>query len=722
MNRLILQVFCAIFSGIAEGFAISNEILPFGAPFLALICLLPLYVAVFNSKSYKESFFIFGLQVLTVHLFSSAWLANFHGFGVFTLGASAFGTWFEGALFGIIIHCYPHQLLKNKKTTKSLYEGNCSDNFSTFKRILWFSSIFTLFEWEKSVGALGYPWGTISSAAYRFKILNQFVDITGVLGITFLYSLCSSFFGELYFYTTESVHYQKKENAKINLRQNFALISILYAICLLYGLFQYFIPRSPQKYVNTVIVQHNADSWGTSEDSRIRTAMALTEQAINNFTEETGEEADLVLWSEGILSKIFPERRNFYETNPKNESLVDFIKRMNTPFLIGGTSRPREKHTANSAILFDKNGKYSGYYSKKHLVPFAELIPYRESAIMKFIMQDLVKMDSSLMQGFQFVKFKIPLKENKDKKTPLDYNREFYNSIELDKNGNSNPQKTEKYITNNQDNPLSFVNFTTPICFEDAFPSVCRQLHNFGSEIFMNITNDSWSNTNSAEFQHFIIASYRSMELRTTLVRCCNSGYSAVIDARGRVIADLPLFKEEAAVVKVPVYEHKTTIYAKYGDWFVYLILAFSLLYMIYAIFDTYNLIPDFAKLSYRKKILKNNAESESAQKTEIFIQQNKMISSEFSQLKNQIVALENQIIKMQEEISTSAKKSSSKTKTSAGRKNLAEKNEISSPAKKSSAKTKTFASKKVSAEKTEISTSDKKSSSKTKSDKKQPK
>src|SRR5574344_920669 len=62
MIRLILQVFCAIFSGIIEATAISNEILPFGSPFLALFCLVPLYLAVARAKSYRESFWLFFIQ------------------------------------------------------------------------------------------------------------------------------------------------------------------------------------------------------------------------------------------------------------------------------------------------------------------------------------------------------------------------------------------------------------------------------------------------------------------------------------------------------------------------------------------------------------------------------------------------------------------------------------------------------------------------------------
>jgi len=125
MNQLFLQVFCAIFSGATESISISNEILPFGSPLTALLCLSPLYIAVYKSKSYKQTFWLFFLQTLTVHLLSSYWLANFHGFAAFTLGASALGTAFQGGFCGIIMHVFPS---KTSRTSRALPVSNFQKN------------------------------------------------------------------------------------------------------------------------------------------------------------------------------------------------------------------------------------------------------------------------------------------------------------------------------------------------------------------------------------------------------------------------------------------------------------------------------------------------------------------------------------------------------------------------------------------------------------------
>ena len=119
---------------------------------------------------------------------------------------------------------------------------------------------------------------------------------------------------------------------------------------------------------------------------------------------------------------------------------------------------------------------------------------------------------------------------------------------------------------------------STPICFDDSAHEVCHALYHSGSEVFVNITNDSWSKKNSSEIQHFVVAHYRSIEYRTTTIRSANAGYTCVIDPTGKVLADLPLFEEGALSYKVPIFARKMTIYALYGDW-----LPWSLIFLVFA-------------------------------------------------------------------------------------------------------------------------------------------
>lgn len=81
----------------------------------------------------------------------------------------------------------------------------------------------------------------------------------------------------------------------------------------------------------------------------------------------------------------------------------------------------------------------------------------------------------------------------------------------------------------------------TPICFESTSASVCRSLVYEGgqrrADVIVNMTNDGWfGNSDLARAQHLQVARWRAVELGTPVVRAANTGVSAIIDARGRVV------------------------------------------------------------------------------------------------------------------------------------------------------------------------------------------
>ena len=546
---------------------------------LALLCLAPMYTAFYSCKTWAQSFWLFFIQILTVHLLSSYWLANFHGYAVFTLGASAAGTAVQGGLCGILCHAYPHTLAQGK-ATRQLKEISGLSPSAPFKRSLWFCSSWVLHEFVKSTKAMGYPWGTVSMAAYNWKILTQIADITGTWGITFLFAFVSCIVAE----GTALLRFPSSQrNAmlaayKIMLKQGAAL----FALCALYGVIQYAMPRHVVKEFNAVIVQQNVDPWEAGDQQSIEISKHLTRDALSELSAD-GKQADLIVWSEGVLSKSFPSAVGHYEKFPKDESLTSFISSCGVPLLAGGTvaaeRSPERRRNINAALLFDTQGKISGFYGKMQLVPFAEKIPCSENPLMETIMRDVVGFRSSLSPGFQHVVFRIPINANKHLDTPLDWRREQTASVTLDKNGRGDAKVRDQFLYNKQENPLSYVTFAAPICFEDAFPAVCSKLFAQGSEVFVNITNDSWSKTRSAEIQHFVAASYLALEFRTTLLRCANSGYSVVVGPQGKIVADLPLFSESSCALPIPVYERRATFYFVFGDWMAWLCVVCTLLF-----------------------------------------------------------------------------------------------------------------------------------------------
>ncbi len=590
--------------------SISNEILPFGSPLLGLFCLIPMYLVVYNTKTYKEAFWYMLLQTLTVHIFSSYWLANFHGFGVFTLGASAFGTCLEGGLCGIVMHMMPSRF-----NDKLLFEEQGGKHPSLiFARILWFTGTWVCWEWMKSTDFLAYPWGTLFMSAYRWKVFTQIADITGVWGISFLWALVSAFCGEGFMLLERLLSSQMPENLSTSYKRSGKFVLVLFVAAGIYGSYQYTMPRKISKRLETVIIQQNADPWTVQkEEVPIKVSQKLTEEKINELR-DIGKNPDLVIWSEGVLRRTFPYSIDKYrEDIPEEEPLSAFINRMDVPFIIGGRSyaNVRERKYYNSAIFFDASGEFAGLYSKMHLVPFAEQIPYADHPLMSWFMNSVVKMKSGYTSGNQYVIFKIPLISS-SRRWPMSfqYKNTEHKIISLDPYGNRNPSDADEYIHGAlPENPDDFVKFSTPICFEDAFPDVCTELFRIGSEVFINITNDSWSKMKSAEYQHFIVASFLAIEFRTTLVRCANSGYSVVVGPNGKILNDLPLFKEDAMACTVPIYKRTTTIFSVFGDWLAYCLLSAITLYFAFCLYDIH--LSDRIRTFIGEKTLRKETEKE---------------------------------------------------------------------------------------------------------------
>ena len=123
------------------------------------------------------------------------------------------------------------------------------------------------------------------------------------------------------------------------------------------------------------------------------------------------------------------------------------------------------------------------------------------------------------------------------------------------------------------------------ICFEDVFPSVARREAQLGANLLLVITNDAWYPESSEPEQHFANCLPRTIETGLPMVRCGNNSSSVVVDGFGIVTGGLlknasggvdPIGKARVAgVVTVGVLpEPEPTFYTRYGDWFVYLMLA----------------------------------------------------------------------------------------------------------------------------------------------------
>ena len=113
------------------------------------------------------------------------------------------------------------------------------------------------------------------------------------------------------------------------------------------------------------------------------------------------------------------------------------------------------------------------------------------------------------------------------------------------------------------------------ICYEDAFArEVLKALPD--ADWLLNASNDAWFGDSLAPHQHLQIARARAAEAGRYLIRATNTGISAVIDQRGKLVATIPQFEADVMQAKVPSYQGVTP-YVLLRDWPLMLISLFAI-------------------------------------------------------------------------------------------------------------------------------------------------
>jgi len=110
------------------------------------------------------------------------------------------------------------------------------------------------------------------------------------------------------------------------------------------------------------------------------------------------------------------------------------------------------------------------------------------------------------------------------------------------------------------------------ICYETVMPQVIRQQVNAlaqeGREpdVLVNLTNDGWFWGSSELDMHLICGVFRAVECRKPLLIAANTGFSAWIDAGGRIRAQGPRRQTGLIVAQVRA-DPRRSWYLYYGDW-----------------------------------------------------------------------------------------------------------------------------------------------------------
>lgn len=106
--------------------------------------------------------------------------------------------------------------------------------------------------------------------------------------------------------------------------------------------------------------------------------------------------------------------------------------------------------------------------------------------------------------------------------------------------------------------------FSPLICYEAIFAG---EMHPTGDrpQWLVTVTNDAWFGDTSGPRQHLDQAKLRAIETGLPMARSANTGVSALIDARGRLVSRVALYREGRIDAPLPK-ALPPTVYARIGD------------------------------------------------------------------------------------------------------------------------------------------------------------
>ncbi len=224
----------------------------------------------------------------------------------------------------------------------------------------------------------------------------------------------------------------------------------------------------------------------------------------------SGWTPDLVVWSE---TAIDDDLDAVPEISERLSELSDSIDAA----LVAGAPRSRNGRRSNSVVLFAPRRGLVEAYDKQRLVPFSEYDP-------------------------TLIAFLDPLLSQLSAGPGYTAGRE---------------------ATVFRSGPIPF---STPVCFEITYPKLVHRFHQRGARLLLNLSNDAWFGQGGYAEMHLGHAVFRAIEGRTWVVRATNTGISAVIDPHGRVVEELPLFREGVIRTEVAARLDPLPLYARLGN------------------------------------------------------------------------------------------------------------------------------------------------------------
>ena len=470
-DRPWLTDLLAVLAGIMLPLALA----PFDFWWSAFVGIL-LLISVLQATSLRRSLWRWYLFGLGQYAIGASWLyvsVNTHG------GASP-------ALAGVLVFLFVAGISLVVLAQGYLYQRFFSG--SLFGLIGAFPALWFFKEWTTSWLLTGFPWALVGYGHLQTPLAG-FAPVVGVFGTGYVMVLISA----LLFLAIQ-------QRRVLHRALYFGLAVAPFLVGL--GLGQINFTRPASEPLSVSLIQGDIDQ-------RTKWQYEQVQPIIDRYTNLSKSEwgRDLIVWPEAAIT-LFADRASV---------LLDTLDRRgkvsNTGLLLGMPSRDGERYF-NSAIGL---GDASGNYSKRHLVPFGEFLPF----------------DNLLRGVIKF--FDLPMSRNQP------------------------GPAVQAPIT------LGGLSLGLSICYEIAFPNLVREQART-ADLLVTISNDTWFGYSVGPHQHMQMAQMRALENGRYLVRATNNGITAIVDHSGQITGRLPQF-EQGVLRGLVEPRSGVTPYTLFGDW-----------------------------------------------------------------------------------------------------------------------------------------------------------
>lgn len=506
--------------------------------FLAWVGLIPLFWLI-RSGSSRRAFFLSLVWGYFESLFAFMWLREIlvgipFVFG-FVLGAFP-------ALWGMMVPFIIRNFLVPSeirlKGSEALANWTSNSPFKEIFCCLALAAWWCVTEWIRSWIFTGLPWNLAGSSQWRILPMIQICEFTGIYGVSFLVVLVNL-----------SLAFALERIRQKGVRHFYPLLLAMALVCsnMTFGLKQIrrvsSVKMDKQTAVGVVQPHLSQRRSGGREMTleAINVCAGLTDRLLE------GKKPDLIVWPETAipvpLNSVDPLARYY------REEVVRLGRKSFLPMLIGSITlksdpaEPGGVGVYNSAVLIRPVMEVAKIYSKVHIVPFGEFVPFgREFPILN----RLVGMGRNLTPGPEIAPVEI----------------------------------------------LPGLRAGISICYEDIFPYISRTHAAKDANVLLVVTNDAWYPTSNEPVQHFANSLFRAVETRLPMIRIGNSNYSVVIEPTGHLRESLfrtaggkldpGIQKRGSGILDLRYQEFpRKTFYTRYGNIFIGLCAAVFLIVLM---------------------------------------------------------------------------------------------------------------------------------------------